>query len=374
MKISFVLGHELPFPPEKGGGVNSLLDGLSKALARLGHEVTAYSPSIRSRPNHEILEGVRHVRLKGAKRRTNNLLNVVTGLPYALRVARALEACDVLSCHLWHGFFFTYCSHAQVVTHTIHRDPKKYLLLFALLDRIYAGSSTVATDACRILPLMTSKIRTIYNAVDFVGYNEPSPRSRDGHVKFIYVGRFSADKGLETFINAFCDAAALNSGIRLKTIGPMTAQDGGDEALMIRMRSMVAARGLSDRVNFAEPIYDRSVLDEEIRAADVVVLPSVAGETLNMSILESMRLGRALLISDLPANAPLIVDGKTGLFARVGDTAAWSNRILELASDPARLESFGLAAYFYGRENFSCDRIAMQYVNDFWEMLSAKSA
>lgn len=372
MKISFVLGHELSFPPAKGGGVNSLLDGLCKALVSLGHEVTAYSPMAPQRPSFEILDGVRHVRVKGAKRRAHNLANVATGIPYALRVFRKLENCDVLSCHLWHGFFFTRCSRARVVTHTIHRDPKKFLLLFTMFDRIYAGSEAVTAEASRVVPLIASKCRTVSNAVDFTHYPKPVPRSPDGYVRFLYVGRFSADKGLESFIIGFCEAAKLHSGIRFKTIGPMTTHGGGDESLVDRMRTLVADRGLSDRIEFAEPIYDRGLLDQAISAADIVVLPSIGGETLNMSILECMRIGRAVLISDLPANTPLIAEGETGFLARAGDSADWTARILELASDPSRLQRFGEAAYRYGRERFSCENTALEYLNDFEAMLASK--
>lgn len=373
MKISFVLGHELPFPPEKGGGVNSLLAGLCRALAALGHEVTAYSPTVPGRPDRETRDGVRHVRVKGTARRSKNLANVAAGIPYALRVARVIEPCDVLSGHLWHGFLFSRFPRARVVTHTIHRDPKKFLLLFSLLDRIYTGSDAVTAEATRVVPSLAAKLRTVYNAVEFAGYPEPAPRARDGRIRFLFVGRFSADKGLETFVPAFCDAADRNPAIQFRAVGPMIASGGGDEALVARMRTLVAERGLADRVEFAEPVYDRAALDEVIRSADVVVLPSVGGETLNMSILECMRLGRALLISDLPANAPLCVEGTTGFFARAGDAAHWTARILELAQDVDRLELFGANAWRDGRERFSCERIAAEYVRDFETLLARKN-
>jgi glycosyltransferase involved in cell wall biosynthesis len=373
MKISFVLGHELPFPPQRGGGVNSLLSGLCLAIARLGHEVTAYSPETSGRPCIEHLDGIRHVRIKSSVRRRSNIVNFVAGVPYALRVYKALEPCDVLSCHLWHGFLFSRYPHAQVVTHTIHRDPKKFLQLFTLFDRIYAGSEAVTREACKVAPLIAPKCRTISNAVDYSSYSEAHSPPHDGFVRFIYVGRFSADKGLESFVHAFCDAALLNSSIKFKSIGPMSAQGGGDEALVARMRELVLQRGLTDRIVFSEPIYDRCALDDEIRAADVVVLPSIGGETLNMSILESMRIGRAVLISDLPANAPLLVPGLTGLLARVGDTAHWTDRILELAADPIMLQDFGFEAYRYGRQNFSCEQIASEYLGDFKLIMAKKS-
>jgi glycosyltransferase involved in cell wall biosynthesis len=372
MKITFALGHELPFPPDKGGGVNSLLEGLCKALATLGHDVTAYSPSTPGRPDLEIRDGVRHVRVRGTSRRPRNFLNVLAGVPYALRLAWALEPCDVFSGHLWHGFFFSLFKRARVVTHTIHRDPKRYLLLFALLDRIYSGSDTVTEAATRVVPLLADKCRTIYNAVDFTGYAIPSSKPRDGKVRFLFIGRFSADKGLDTFIPAFCDAAKHQSDIFFKSVGPITAGEGADESLVTRMRMLVDQRKLSNRVDFMPPIYDRVALDTLIHESDVVVLPSVGGETLNMSILESMRIGRALLISDLPANSPLLKEGLTGLFACAGDQSNWSDRILEISRDHDRLERFGVAAYHYGREHFSCEHIAQEYVQDF-EALLAKT-
>jgi glycosyltransferase involved in cell wall biosynthesis len=372
MRISFVLGHELPFPPIQGGGVNSLLNDLSKAFAKLGHEVTAYSPLAHSGPSLEVRDGVRHIRVRGANRRSNNLVNTSVGLPYALRVLRAVEPCDVLSCHLLHGFLFTRFSRARVVTHTIHRDPKRFLLLFSFLDRIYAGSDDVTAQAKHILPSLASKCRTIYNSVDFSGYPSPMKSLSKNYISFIYVGRFSADKGLESFVTAFCDAAVRHSGIRFKTIGPMDAQSGADEALVSRMRAYVKGRGLTDRIKFSEPIYDRELLDKEICDADVVVLPSIRGETLNMSILECMRLGRAVLISDLPANLPLIANGETGLLATAGDAADWTGRILEIASNPERIDRFGAKAYSFCKENFSCEKIALDYLMDFEAMLAKK--
>ncbi len=369
MNISFVLGHELPFPPEKGGGVNSLLYGLCKSLAASGHSVTAYSPAVANKPDLEILDGVKHVRVRGADRRVNRLYNFVAGAPYALKIKELLEDCDVLSCHLWQGFFFSGSHKAKIVTHTVHRDPKKFLYLFSKVDRIYTGSDAVTNDAVQVVPSLSKKIKTIYNCVDFTGFSKPFPRTKDGSIRFLYVGRFTRDKGLESFIQAFCEAAVQNPAIRFKTIGPITNALGADEVFAQEMRDYVNAKGFADRVEFAEPVFNREKLNETINAADVIVLPSTGGETLNMSVLECMRLGKALLISDLPANKPLNIEGKTGYFAKAGDVADWKAKLLDLASSGDRLEDFGQYAYAYAKEKFSCEQIAVEYVRDFENLL-----
>jgi glycosyltransferase involved in cell wall biosynthesis len=372
MKISFVLGHELPFPPAKGGGVNSLLDGLTRALARAGHEVTAYSPVTPGRPDVEVVAGVRHVRVQGAERRPGNLKNVVAGIPYALRVWKTIEPCDVLSGHLLHGFLFTGHPKAKIVTHTIHRDPKKFLLLFSQLDRIYTGSDAVTEEAAQVVPRIARKLKTVYNCVDFAGYETQEPRPADGKVRFLFVGRFSRDKGLDVFIPAFCRAARQDASLTMKTLGPMKAEGGGDEGLLAEMQAFVKGEGLEDRVQFAEPVFTREQIDAEIRNCDVVCLPSVGGETLNMSIIESMRIGRALLISDLPANLPLTEEGHTGWFARAGDGASWERKITEISAQRELLPQVGSNAYRFGLEKFSADKVAADYIADFSALLDAK--
>lgn len=369
MRISFVLGHELPFPPKRGGGVNSLLDSLTRELVRQGCSVTAYSPSSKELPSEDVIDGVKHVRLPGAERRASNFRNVVAGFPYAFRVRRALKSCDVLTCHMWQGFIFTSNPRAKVLTHTIHRDPKKFLLFFSGFDRIYSGSDAVTEQAARVVPSLSAKMSTIYNCVDFREYCTPFQRIPDNKIRFLYIGRISADKGLESFIRGFCRAAAINSNIYLQTVGPKTQEGGGDPDLLIKLENLVKLQGCEGQVEFSDPVFNRDQLDYVIKGCDVVVLPSIRGETLNMGILETMRYGRALLISDLPANRPLIMPGVTGLIGRAGYERDWAERILEMASDQDRLVRFGYAAYNFGKKWFSTENVAAEYVRDFESLL-----
>lgn len=365
MKISFVLGHELPFPPNKGGGVNSLLLNLCNGMIELGHEVTVYSPTFEGKSNIEIKDGIKHIRVKGSNRKKNNINNFIAGIGYAFRVKKVLENCDVLSCHLLHGFLFSKTKKAKIVTHTIHRDPKRFLNLFYFVDRIYSGSDSIIYDAQKVVPKLSGKFKTIYNCVDFSNYQLPTKRVPDGCVKFLFVGRFSKDKGLESFIPAFCNAANKKDNIFFSTIGPMTAEGGGDELLVNEMSFYVKQQNLENRISFLNPIYDRNELDKLISEYDIIVLPSIGGETLNMSVLECMRLGKALLISDLIANKPLNKDAYTGYFVKRGDLYDWEDKIINIASDINLIEEFGVNSYNYCKEKFSCISVAENYVDDF---------
>lgn len=368
MNIAFALGHELTFPPSRGGGVNSLLESLCRALAAEGHNVTAYSPRFDSEPHRETIDGVRHIRLKGMHRRKNNLLNALCGLPYALSLRSALEPCDVLSCHMLHSFLYSSIRKARVVTHTVHRDPKPFLTLFRRLDRIYTGSDAISAQAKVVVPALEDKVRTVHNCVDFRGYDLPAS-NRTAMLRFIFVGRFSEDKGVDILIRAFIEAAKREPAIELSLVGPIEAKDGGDERLVERCRTLIRAADMTERIKIESPIFDRVRLDERIRNSDVVCLPSVRGETLNMSIIESMRLAKCLLISDLPANAPLVKTGYNGFFARTGDQSDWTQKILHLAASRQQLEELGANSFRYGFETFSATRIARNYLEDFNSLL-----
>ena len=43
MKINVILGHAVPFPPSKGGGIEALYDALTEEWCRVGHDVTVIS-------------------------------------------------------------------------------------------------------------------------------------------------------------------------------------------------------------------------------------------------------------------------------------------------------------------------------------------
>lgn len=368
MRIVFALGHELPFPPSRGGGVNALLEGLCHAFVAEGHSVTAYSPLLEGSPARETGGGITHIRFKGAARRKNDYLNAFLGLPYVLAIRSLLKPCDVLSCHMLHAFVFSSCKAAKAVTYTLHREPKWFLPVYRCLDRIYTASDAVATLARRAAPALAAKVLTVHNGVDFRGYMPPEPVANDV-LRFLFVGRFSKDKGVDVLIRAFAAAAKQSPRIQLSVIGPTENRDGGDQRLADEYRAFIAASGLADRIEISPPIFDRLRLDQRIRESDVVCLPSVQGETLNMSVIESMRFGKCLLLSELPANAPLVRSGFNGLFAKIGDEADWTQKILHLATNRDQVAEFGANAFDYGRETFSAERIARDYLRDFAGLL-----
>ena len=125
LRITLVLGHQLPFPPLQGGGVNNLLWMLARQLARLGHAVTVCSPIAEGLNREEIDRyGIHHYRLPGAPMRRGAWPNNLAGLPYTFHVWKRLPLADVTSFHAPFSFLLRHRKRIGICTHTIHRTPK----------------------------------------------------------------------------------------------------------------------------------------------------------------------------------------------------------------------------------------------------------
>jgi len=67
-----------------------------------------------------------------------------------------------------------------------------------------------------------------------------------------------------------------------------------------------------------------------VKACDCFVLPSIMGESITKSVIEAMSLGIAPIITDIPGNEELVVDGKSGLVVPSKNSTALYEVILKL--------------------------------------------
>jgi glycosyltransferase involved in cell wall biosynthesis len=89
-------------------------------------------------------------------------------------------------------------------------------------------------------------------------------------------------------------------------------------------------------------------LPRHLRAADVLVMPTVAQEALGRTAVEAMAVGRPVIASRLGGLPFTVVEGVTGLLCAPGDPDDLARKIERLLDDPALRERLGLA----GRRRF----------------------
>ena len=370
LRINLVLGHQIPFPPVRGGGTNNLVWMLAKQFSR-NNNVVAYSPSAPGLPEHEIDSlGIEHFRRPGLPVHPNVWRDNLQALPYTMRIWPLLEPADVTSFHTPFSFLLRHKPHLGVCTHTIHRTPKWILKLHTNLDRIYCGSHAVVEQARIISPRAAPKLKAIHNCIDMPEHMPPTALVEP--LTFLYLGRFARDKGLESLIRGFLAVAPYYPSMRLRTIGPQSANEGANVEFLSEMQTLVKKNPNCAQVSLEPSIYDRGKLFAQIEQAAVFCLPSLGGETFSMAALEAMAKAKALLVSDFGPMREMVEHGRNGYIAKAGDVAAWTTAIDYLAKNQHLIPEMGRQSFERARAEFSSEKIAQEYLADFRFLIRQK--
>jgi glycosyltransferase involved in cell wall biosynthesis len=165
-------------------------------------------------------------------------------------------------------------------------------------------------------------------------------------IVFLYLGRFSRDKGLLDLARAFAQVAGNLPDVWLMLVGP----DEDDIAQEIREACDTAAGRLRIVGHTAEP-------EQYMAAADVFVLPSYR-EGFGSTILEAAAAGVPAVGTRIYGITDAIVEGKTGFLVPVRDPDALAARMRQLAGDAPLREEMGRAARDRVLRDFRPDELA----------------
>jgi glycosyltransferase involved in cell wall biosynthesis len=149
----------------------------------------------------------------------------------------------------------------------------------------------------------------------------------------IFVGRLSAEKGLETLLDAW---RRLAGKLPLKIIGD------GPMAAMVKE---AAAKDAAIQWLGAKPL---ETVYEAIGEASALVLTSQCYENFPRVIVEAFAKGTPVLASSHGAMATIVNNGHTGLLFRPGDAADLAEKVESILADPISLSHMRQAA----REKF----------------------
>ena len=170
-----------------------------------------------------------------------------------------------------------------------------------------------------------------------------------GGPRVLFVGRFVYYKGVEVLIDAMaqCEGTLLLAG---------------DGPLEPALRERVAARGLTERVQFLGRIPDAD-LPAVYHSADLFVLPSIAfTETFGVVQVEAMAAGLPVISTNLPTGVPWVnQDGITGLTVAPGDADALAVAIRRLSGDPLERKRLARGASARAQALFSKERMLASF-------------
>jgi glycosyltransferase involved in cell wall biosynthesis len=371
MRITIVIGPFFPIPPVLGGAVEKVHLLLAGAYRAAGHEVTMISRRYKNFADDEVVDGIRHIRIRSTDRSSILVVNLLLDFCYAVRVACALPPADVT---ITNAFFLPLVlphRRAGKIYVQVGRYPKGQMWLYSHADRLQAVSQAVGQAMARQVPWLKRKIVVIPYAIPDLYFAKPADAPRESVV--LYVGRIAREKGIELLIQGF--ARLHRSDWRLRIIGPHAVTQGGDGVEYLSELQALAQR-LGVGCEFLGPIFDQDALIREYQRGGVFVYPSLAetGESLGLAPLEAMATGCAAIVSDLRCFDDFIEDGVTGLrFDHRGADAAdvLAVQLARLIGSPEFLHQVAAA----GRDmagNFRTSVIARRMLDDFSSLLAGQ--
>lgn len=177
-------------------------------------------------------------------------------------------------------------------------------------------------------------------------------------VNLLFVGRFDRQKGLDVLLDAFKRASAERPDLHLHIIG--AAVEDGSDADDSELPESLTFHGWITPTDI--PAYYAS--------ADLVLMPS-RWESLPMVIIEALRAGTPVMLSDLCGMGSLIEEGKSG-FAVPLETKAWIEAISGL--DKVQLQAMRPASRALFETRYSLERYRAEtkaLMNDLTDVSAA---
>ncbi len=179
-------------------------------------------------------------------------------------------------------------------------------------------------------------------------------RADGGPLRLLFVGQAVERKGLPVLLAAF-DALRAHVPVELTLVG---VDHAGIAPLL---DDLTGVRALGK--------VDDAAKSRELRRADVLVAPSLRGESFGMVLTEAFAAGTPVVASDIAGYRDVVAHGRDGLLVAPGDPVALGGALRDLAVEPARRAA--LAAGAAGAaQRFAWPQVSAQVVEAYEEAAS----
>lgn len=182
---------------------------------------------------------------------------------------------------------------------------------------------------------------------NFVDFAPPPHAARSS---FLFVGRLSIEKGIDTLAKAALMAKTCS--IRVAGTGP--------EASALR---------LSPNINPLGGLSGNEVR-EQMTTSKALILPSIWYENFPRTLVEAFACGLPVIASRLGALAELVEDGVTGLLFEPGNAEDLARKLRWADEHPAELSVMGGNARAHYEANFTADINYRQLVSIYSEAIA----
>jgi len=148
-------------------------------------------------------------------------------------------------------------------------------------------------------------------------------------LRLVFVGQAVERKGLPVALRAL-EALREHVPFTLEVIGVEQEQL---ETMLVDLRGVTALGKIDDARKTAV-----------LAAADLLIAPSLGGESFGMVLTEAFAVGTPVVASDIPGYNDVVRDGVDGVLFGRADASALAQALLDLAYDAPRRDAMSLAA------------------------------
>jgi glycosyltransferase involved in cell wall biosynthesis len=378
MKITIVLGAFFPVPPIKGGAVEKAWFALGQQFALRGHEVVMISREIPEFHREEILESVKHIRIRGYDTPRSLVWLKILDLIYSIRAMPRIPKTDIVVTNtFWLPILLRIVNRGKIYVH-VARYPKGQMRFYGNAARLQSPSRAVARAVVAEAPWLKNKVAVIpYPAPTPTIAGEPASIGERENI-ILFVGRVHPEKGVHLLVEAFAGLSReIAADWRLSIVGPAEEElGGGGEFYLADLKR--AALNSAGTVFFHGPVFNPTHLEQHFRNARLFVYPSLAeqGESFGLAPLEAMAHGCAVMVSNLDCFGDFVRDCQTGfVFDHRSESPAQTLRqsLEAVIVDPTLLTRVAAAGYKTSSD-YSVNRVADQFLHDFSSLVSQSHA
>jgi phosphatidylinositol alpha-mannosyltransferase len=174
-------------------------------------------------------------------------------------------------------------------------------------------------------------------------------------LRLVFVGASVERKGLSVLLRAF-EALREHLPVTLTVVGATEAE----VAPLLVDSSGVTALGK----------VPEAVKAECIATADLLVAPSLGGESFGMVLTEAFAAGTPVIASDIPGYRDVVHHGVEGLLVGPGDAAGLARSLRDLALDPPRRAALALAASA-AAPRYAWERVSAEVLGAYEDAITA---
>jgi len=248
--------------------------------------------------------------------------------------------------------------------HIAWYDPSIYLKYFhPRVDGVVCNAEAIRELFVKHAPYAKHKFRTINKGHDVRWYDASKPIDlspygvKESDVNFICVANERPMKGIKYLLKATYE---------LEPELPMNIFLVGNGMERPELKKLWENSPMKDKIHILG--YRKDIIDV-VAACDVFVLASLWGESITKSVIQAMAIGKAPLITLIPGNRELIVNGESGVMVEKANSHALAEGISAYIKNPELKDVYGRNAKKRIEEVFKTGNTVIEYEKFYQELI-----